>query len=112
MNSELGALNISDWLKGLVLTVLSAVATIVYTTAQSGDLTLDAKKIEMVAISTACAYFLKNVFTGSGGKLLTNASPGEAAAPAALPPPPPTGTVTVPTAPPPSAPTKTPAETK
>ena len=63
------SLNSSDFLKGLLMAVLSSVITVVYQTVEIGSLTFDWKAIGTMALTTALAYIMKNLFTNSTGKL-------------------------------------------
>lgn len=70
MNSSFLALNTKDFLKGLIVAVLSAVVTILYSSLQAGDFVIDWKSIGMAALSAALAYVTKNFFTNSNNELL------------------------------------------
>jgi hypothetical protein len=72
MNSTLFNLNSSDFIKGLVMAVLSTVITIVYQTVQAGSLVFDWKAIGTMALTSALAYIIKNLFTNSTGKLFAS----------------------------------------
>jgi hypothetical protein len=69
MNSPIFTLNSSDFLKGLIMAVLSTVITVVYQTVEAGSLVFDWKAIGTMALTTALAYIMKNLFTNSTGKL-------------------------------------------
>jgi hypothetical protein len=69
MNSTFLTLNSSDFLKGLIMAVLSTVITVVYQTVETGSLIFDWKAIGTMALTTALAYIMKNLFTNSTGKL-------------------------------------------
>ena len=69
MNSPFLNLNTTDFIKGLVMAVLSSVITIVYQTVEAGSLTFDWKAIGTIALTSAIAYIMKNLFTNSTGKL-------------------------------------------
>ena len=71
MNSSLFTLNSKDWIKGLVIAVLTAIITVVYNTIQTGALVLDWKAISIAGISAALAYITKNLLTNSNDQLLT-----------------------------------------
>lgn len=62
-------LNSSDFIKGLIMAVLSTVITVVYQTVEAGSLTFDWKAIGTMALTTALAYIMKNLFTNSTGGL-------------------------------------------
>jgi hypothetical protein len=62
-------LNSSDFLKGLIMAVLSSVITVVYQTVEAGSLVFDWKAIGTIALTSALAYIMKNLFTNSTGKL-------------------------------------------
>jgi len=69
MNSTFLTLNSNDFLKGLIMAVLSTVITVVYQTVEAGSLVFDWKAIGTMALTTALAYIMKNLFTNSAGKL-------------------------------------------
>jgi hypothetical protein len=67
-------LNSSDFLKGLIMAVLSSVITVVYQTVEAGSLTFDWKAIGTIALTSGLAYIMKNLFTNSTGKLFAKES--------------------------------------
>jgi bacteriorhodopsin len=69
MNSTFLNLNSSDFIKGLIMAVLSTVITVVYQTVETGSLTFDWKAIGTMALTSALAYIMKNLFTNSTGQL-------------------------------------------
>jgi hypothetical protein len=69
MNSTFLNLNSSDFLKGLIMAVLTTVITVVYQTVEAGSLVFDWKAIGTMALTSALAYIMKNLFTNSTGKL-------------------------------------------
>jgi len=69
MNSTFLTLNSNDFIKGLIMAVLSTVITVVYQTVEAGSLVFDWKAIGTMALTTALAYIMKNLFTNSTGKL-------------------------------------------
>lgn len=76
MNSNLWQLNFNDFWKGLILAVLTAVLTAIYEGIQKGSYqNINWKVVLTVAITSAVAYLLKNLATGSGGQVLTNKPP-------------------------------------
>ena len=78
MNSSLLTLNSRDWIKGLVVAVITAIITVVYNTIQAGALVLDWKAISIAGISAALAYITKNLLTNSQDQLLTKEPTKEA----------------------------------
>ena len=74
MNSTFLNLNSSDFIKGLLMAVLSSVITVVYQTVEAGSLVLDWKAIGTMALTSALAYIMKNLFTNSTGKLFAKES--------------------------------------
>lgn len=70
MNSSIFTLNKADFIKGLVIAVLTAVITLLYNTVQSGTLAFDWKAISTAAVSAALAYIMKNLLTNSSGEFL------------------------------------------
>ena len=73
MRSKFLSLNVRDFLKGLLLAVLTAVITFVYEALQTGSLFEPGtiKKGLMVALAALLAYLLKNLFTNTQGEILT-----------------------------------------
>ena len=69
MNSSFLNLNSSDFIKGLIMAVLTTVITVIYQTVEAGSLVFDWKAIGTMALTTALAYIMKNLFTNSAGKL-------------------------------------------
>jgi len=69
MQSTFLNLNTTDFIKGLVMAVLSTVITVVYQTVEAGSLVFDWKSIGTMALTTALAYIMKNLFTNSTGNL-------------------------------------------
>ena len=70
MKSKFLSLNTTDFLKGLVLAVLTSVLTIVYTSLQSGSLVFDWKTIATTALTSAIGYITKNLLTNSKEQFL------------------------------------------
>ena len=68
--SKFMSLNSSDFLKGLLMAVISAVISVLYTSAQSGTLSFDWKAIQFAAVTAALAYLTKNLFTNSQGQIM------------------------------------------
>jgi hypothetical protein len=63
-------LNIEDLAKGLILTVLTSVVTIIYNTVSAGSLTFDWHAIGLTALTSGLAYLMKNLLTNSKGEFL------------------------------------------
>lgn len=70
MNSSIFTLNKADFLKGLIIAVLTAVITVAYNTVQTGTLSFDWKAISTAAASAALAYIMKNLLTNSDDEFL------------------------------------------
>jgi EamA domain-containing membrane protein RarD len=70
MNSSIFTLNKTDFLKGLIIAVLTAVITVAYNTVQTGTLSFDWKAISTAAASAALAYIMKNLLTNSQDEFL------------------------------------------
>ena len=70
-NSKLFKLNLHDFLKGLIVTFITALITGLYELIQAGgDLSFIAlKPILLAAIAAGLAYIAKNLFTNSQGQL-------------------------------------------
>jgi hypothetical protein len=70
MQSTLFTLNTTDFIKGLLMAVLSSVITVVYQTIEAGSLVFDWKAIGTIALTSGLAYIMKNLFTNSTGGFL------------------------------------------
>lgn len=57
------SLNTKDFIKGLLVSVLTAILVVVQSTLDAGALTFDWKDIGMAAVGAAIAYLSKNFFT-------------------------------------------------
>ena len=68
MNSPFLNIDLKDFAKGLILAVLSSVLTIVYTTVQTGSLSIDWKLCLTTSLTSGIAYVIKNLFTNSKGQ--------------------------------------------
>jgi len=73
----IGTLKISDWWRGLIVALVTAPLTIIYQSLMATPVTLvfDWKAITGAALAGGVAYLLKNLGTGTGGQILTNAPP-------------------------------------
>ena len=72
--SKLFALEAPDWLKAILVAVLSSPISIVYAWANGSQNVLDWNAVLKTAVAGGLAYLIKNFFTGSGGQLLTNSN--------------------------------------
>jgi hypothetical protein len=70
MNSPFFNLNVSDLIKGLIVTVLTSALTIIYDVVSTGSLKFDWKLIATVSITSGIAYLLKNFLTNTSGTFL------------------------------------------
>ena len=75
--NELWAVRMSDWQRGFIIAVLTAPLTIIYQSLMATPVTLvfDWRAILGSGLAGGIAYILKNMGTGAGGKMLTNAPP-------------------------------------
>ncbi len=75
--SDLWTMKLGDWERGLIIAVLTTPLTIVYQSLMATPVTLvfDWRAIIGGALAGGIAYVLKNLGTGAGGKILTNAPP-------------------------------------
>lgn len=73
--SKLGTWNLNDFWKGFILTCIVAALTVLQNSFSAGTLHVDWNIFATTTLTTAIAYLLKNLGTGSGGKLLTNSNP-------------------------------------
>ena len=58
-------LSVGDFLRGLLVAVISSIVPIITASINSGTLTFDWKAIGLTALATAFAYLTKNFFTPS-----------------------------------------------
>lgn len=56
-------INLQDFLRGLLIAILSAPITIITQTLNAGTLTFDWKTIGIVSLSAGLSYIVKNLFT-------------------------------------------------
>lgn len=70
MNSTFLTLNKKDFIKGLVVAVLTAVISVLYTTIENGSLEFNIKSIVTSALAAALAYIMKNALTNSDDQFL------------------------------------------
>lgn len=70
MKSSFFTLNKIDFVKGLVIAILTSAITIIYNTVQTGTLVFDWKAIYTAAASAALAYILKNLLTNNNDEFL------------------------------------------
>ena len=70
MKSVFLSLNTADFVKGLILSVLTAVISIVYSIVNAGSLTFDWKAIGTAALSAGIGYIIKNLLTNSSDSFL------------------------------------------
>ena len=75
MKSDFLNLNWKDFVKGLLVAVLTAVITYLYGVIGTGDFTaIDWKMVGSTALIAALAYLSKNLFTNSEGEPLKTES--------------------------------------
>lgn len=79
--SKLGTLKLSDFWRGLIIAVVMAVLTVVYESIQKGSLDISWNSVLLAGIGAGASYLLKNLGTGQGGRMLTNAPPKPEAKP-------------------------------
>ena len=75
MNSSLGKLKLNDFAKGLLITVLTAVLTVIYQSVSADSLVVNWNVVLTTGLTAGIAYLLKNIGTGENGRILTNAPP-------------------------------------
>lgn len=74
-SSGLWSLTLTDFWKGFILVCIVAALTVIQNSVSAGTLHVDWNLLATTTITAAIAYLLKNLGTGSGGKMLTNAPP-------------------------------------
>jgi hypothetical protein len=65
MMSPFFSLNTRDYLRGLIVSVFTAVVTIMYQSVQAGNFVFDIKAIAQTALAAALGYIVKNLVTNS-----------------------------------------------
>ena len=70
--TNLWTVKLGDWERGMIVAVLTAPLTIIYESVSNGSLTINWQTVAATAIAGGIAYILKNLVTGSSGKILSN----------------------------------------
>ncbi len=73
--TQLGKIKLSDFWRGLIVAIATTPLTIIYQSVAAGGLKFDWKAILTTAMAGGVGYLIKNMATGQGGQLLTNADP-------------------------------------
>ena len=68
--SELFKLNINDWTKGLIVTILPPILEPIITVLQGGGWVFDWKAILTVGLTAGLAYISKNLLTNKDGEFV------------------------------------------
>lgn len=68
--SKIFSLNVSDFVKGLVVAIFGAVLNLLYTMLGNGFSSIDWKSVAQTAILAGISYLMKNYFTDSEGKIV------------------------------------------
>lgn len=72
MKARLFKLNLRDFIKGLIVAVITAVLTFIISELQAGNpINSVLKKIGITALITFFSYLLKNLFTNSNDEFAT-----------------------------------------
>jgi hypothetical protein len=67
--SKLFSLNVKDFLKGLVVSVIGAVLGLIQPSIEAGNLVFDWKKIGTLALGAGISYLIKQFITNSNGQI-------------------------------------------
>jgi hypothetical protein len=68
-------LNVTDFVKGLLMAILGAMAAIIMATIDAGSLTFDWAAIGKAALLAGAAYLTKNFLTNNKGSFLAKDIP-------------------------------------
>ena len=79
--TKLWTVKLGDFERGLIVAILTTPFTIIYDSVSTGALVFDWKKILAAAVAGGIGYILKNILTGAGGRILTNAKPPDPSSP-------------------------------
>lgn len=71
--SAIGKIDVKDLAKGLAVTVISAVLTVIYDSFSKGSLSFDWKLIAVTGGTAGIGYLIKNLFTPA--QVVTPADP-------------------------------------
>ena len=71
MKSGLFKLNLRDFLRGLLVAILTAIIAVIYEAIQTGS-GIDWKLVIIAGVTAALGYLSTNLFTNSTGELLTS----------------------------------------
>ena len=75
--SKLGSIVASDWMRGLFVAVATGPLTIIYQSVTAKQFVFDWQSIVAVGVAGGLGYIIKNLSTGAGGQIFTNAAPAE-----------------------------------
>ena len=67
-DSGFGKLQAADFIKGLIVAVLGAVASLISTSIEAGSLSFDWAAMGKIALLTGISYIVKNLFTNNAGE--------------------------------------------
>ena len=70
MLSELWKLNVNDWTKGLIVTVIAAILQPILVVLQGGGLVFNWGAILTVGLTAGLAYISKNLLSNSSGEFV------------------------------------------
>ena len=70
MKSVFGSINLQDFFKGLIVAVLTAIVTVLYSTIESGAIVFNVKQLLVTSLSAALAYIIKNYLSNEEGVFL------------------------------------------
>lgn len=67
--NKLFSVGVKDFVKGLVVAVLSGVLTYVYGAIQGGTFAVDWNQVGVVAVTAGLSYIIKNYISDENGKV-------------------------------------------
>ena len=73
--SGLFTLGVKDFIKGLIMAIIGAIAAVVQTSIEAGNLNFDWKYMGKLALITGLSYLLKNFVTNNKDQILTKDVP-------------------------------------
>jgi len=75
MNTKIGTLSAYDFLKGLLVSMLTTTITMVYTCLEAGSIKFDWHTIGVASLCSGVGYIIKQLLTDENGQIIGQKKP-------------------------------------